>query len=260
MVAKKFHYIYSWWDPRTGLPIYIGKGTQNPTKLDPEFNRAYYIVRGGGNQFLKRVIDKIEKSNLKVVVEIFHEKFFNEEKAFAEEKHLIKKIGRRDLGKGPLLNLTDGGEGVCGHIITESHRLKISETLRTPKHRSRASKQLAKKMKDPEFYAKMIAGVTKSITSPSVRTKIDSPENRANLSKTLKSTRQRDDFYGKRYTSANNVRAIKRMRALNTPENRQLASERMKKLNEIRWSKKNRTKSLVTLAEARKYIPRQKAA
>jgi hypothetical protein len=32
------------------------------------------------------------------------------------EKFYIKKIGRRDLGLGPLVNLTDGGEGSVGRI------------------------------------------------------------------------------------------------------------------------------------------------
>jgi hypothetical protein len=35
-----------------------------------------------------------------------------EDQCIAEEKRLIKKIGRRDLDLGPLVNLTDGGDGL----------------------------------------------------------------------------------------------------------------------------------------------------
>lgn len=37
-------------------------------------------------------------------------------KAQKLERKYIKQIGRRNLGKGPLVNLTDGGEGVAGLV------------------------------------------------------------------------------------------------------------------------------------------------
>ncbi len=36
-------------------------------------------------------------------------------------------IGRSDLNKGPLCNLTDGGEGISGKRLSEEHKRKISE-------------------------------------------------------------------------------------------------------------------------------------
>jgi hypothetical protein len=62
------------------------------------------------------------------------------------ERCLIAVIGRKDLGKGPLLNLTDGGEGLAnpsetirakiskaktGKCLSVDHRGKISEANRT---------------------------------------------------------------------------------------------------------------------------------
>lgn len=42
--------------------------------------------------------------------------------ALAMEKEYIAAIGRHDLGKGPLANLTDGGDGGSGVVATEEQR------------------------------------------------------------------------------------------------------------------------------------------
>lgn len=52
------------------------------------------------------------------------------ERACDLERELIKKYGRRDLGLGSLVNMTDGGDGTMGHKLTEEHKLKISKTLK----------------------------------------------------------------------------------------------------------------------------------
>ncbi len=48
------------------------------------------------------------------------------EQACELEIFLIDMIGRRDKGKGSLVNHTDGGEGVVGRIVTEETKKKIS--------------------------------------------------------------------------------------------------------------------------------------
>ena len=54
------------------------------------------------------------------------------EEACNLEISLIKQYGRRDLGLGTLVNLTDGGEGVLGlrNKVSEETKLKISNTLK----------------------------------------------------------------------------------------------------------------------------------
>jgi hypothetical protein len=54
----------------------------------------------------------------------------------------IKRIGRRDLGLGPLVNMTDGGEGTQGVVITEQRKKNVSEGTK-------------KAMKNPEVIQKM---------------------------------------------------------------------------------------------------------
>jgi hypothetical protein len=43
---------------------------------------------------------------------------------------LIEKYGRKDLGLGNLVNMTDGGEGALGLICSEETRQKMSEALK----------------------------------------------------------------------------------------------------------------------------------
>ena len=48
------------------------------------------------------------------------------EDALVKEKELIKFYGRKDLGLGPLVNLTDGGEGSLNRKLSLESRKKIS--------------------------------------------------------------------------------------------------------------------------------------
>lgn len=47
------------------------------------------------------------------------------EEACEKEKELISLYGRRDLGLGPLVNMTDGGDGGNGIVESEETREKI---------------------------------------------------------------------------------------------------------------------------------------
>lgn len=74
----------------------------------------------------------MKKNNIEPSIEIINA--LDESHAFLLEMSLIEIIGRKDLGKGTLLNLTDGGDGVSNPA--ESSRMKIGaankDRKRTP--------------------------------------------------------------------------------------------------------------------------------
>ena len=97
----------------TNEPFYVGIGVNE--------SRAYEGV-GRRNQMWDRIVNK---TNYKV--EILHTDLTWEE-ACEKEIELIAFYGRKNLNKGPLCNLTDGGDGAVGLVWTEEHRKKMSES------------------------------------------------------------------------------------------------------------------------------------
>jgi len=82
----------------TNTPFYVGIGKTN--------KRAYSKM--GRTPYWKHIVEKHGYT-----VDIIYEGISREE-ACKVEQYLINFYGRYDLGKGELVNLTDGGEGVNG--------------------------------------------------------------------------------------------------------------------------------------------------
>ena len=81
------------------------------------------------------------------------------EEACEKEREFIQLYGRKDLGKGGLVNLTDGGDGAFGAIISEETKAKLSAALigRTLSEdwKANVSKGLRGKPKSEEHKANM---------------------------------------------------------------------------------------------------------
>ena len=104
-------YVYIIFRPN-GIPCYVGKGKGKRYLHHSRFSSNRYLkniyAQNGGHLSILKIRDNLL-----------------EEEAFSLEIHLISKIGRCDIGKGPLVNNTDGGDGTSGHIVTEETRNKL---------------------------------------------------------------------------------------------------------------------------------------
>lgn len=105
-------YIYRHIRPDTNEVFYIGKGN-NLDKRRSEYRRAYQL--SGRTQFWRSVVSK---NNGIFDVEIIYD-CQTEEEANIKEIEFIKLYGRKDLNKGTLVNLSNGGEGVMGVVFTK---------------------------------------------------------------------------------------------------------------------------------------------
>lgn len=112
-------YVYAYYEPGRAEPFYIGKGQTDrawdhiqPNTLakyyDPFHNKLRAMLRDGYTPDIQIIIDEL-----------------TENEALYQEHALILQYGRKALGTGPLLNCTDGGEGVTGLIHSEETREKI---------------------------------------------------------------------------------------------------------------------------------------
>ena len=122
MKSKHKFYVYIYLDPRkpgkykyskykfTYEPLYIGKGHD---KRIVYFDRKYNPL----------LMNKLHKMFFPIYLMIKDN--LTEEEAFTEEIKAIATIGRRDQGKGPLCNMTDGGEGNSGYTHSEGSKQKM---------------------------------------------------------------------------------------------------------------------------------------
>ncbi len=120
-VMKNFYtYAYMRED---GTPYYIGKGKKD--RINNPLHNSIHLPPKERRLFLKQ--------NL------------TEEDAFKHEKYMIAVFGRKDLGTGILRNMTNGGQGVSGRIVSEEQREKMKEY-----HKRVDIKQISPKFFDKE--------------------------------------------------------------------------------------------------------------
>lgn len=89
-------------------PFYIGKGKGMRYK---NHLMSSQLKRDTNKMKVNKIL-KIFKSGTEPKIIKLYENL-NEDVSLLKEKHLINVIGRKDYGKGPLTNLTNGGEICC---------------------------------------------------------------------------------------------------------------------------------------------------
>lgn len=106
-------YVYRHIRLDTNQPFYIGIGCKK------NYARAFDFIKRS-NYWL----NIYNKSNIRVDI-IYDD--LSKEAASLKEQEFIKLYGRRDLNKGALCNLTDGGDGIWNCIRSEETKKKLRE-------------------------------------------------------------------------------------------------------------------------------------
>ena len=108
---SEVYYIYRHIRLDINEPFYIGLGkvyNTNAKTHEKYYSRAFQNTKR--NRFWNFITDKTDYE-----VEIIYE-CYNREEVIKKEIEFIALYGRRDLGKGTLVNMSDGGDGLSKNI------------------------------------------------------------------------------------------------------------------------------------------------
>lgn len=162
------HYVYVWYKP-DGTPFYVGIG-KTAIRWNP--NRPW----SQRNRFCRAVLNKYGRKN--VLFSVFGVASLYS--AYRYERALINRLGRADLGLGPLTNITAGGEGStelgdsARKVLRDkwakntARKEQLSTQSRSKENKERAVRRAA----DPnDSFAKCGAVTCRLINSDAVLTK-----------------------------------------------------------------------------------------
>jgi len=233
---------------KNGTPYYVGKG---------KGDRAFRTNR--------RIRPPKDKSKI-----VFHTKDLSEDKAFALEVKLIAKYGRIDNGTGILRNLTDGGEGSSGLIMSDEFRAKRKEAMNKPEVKAKISRNNG--MKRPEVKAKFKEAINRpeikakqkeAINRPEVRVKLNEALNRPEVKAKISRNNgmKRPEIKAKHKEALNRPEVKAKFReTINRPEVRAKLNEALNRPEvKAKLSRNNPMKNPETVAKALATRARKKA-
>ena len=133
-------YVYVLFRPWDGSPFYVGKG-----------KGTRWARRGSSrNPYFRNIVQKAERLGVEIP-KIKVRQGLTEAEAFETEISLIAAIGRSP--NGPLVNMTDGGDGVAN--LSAESRQKISHTTKArmadPVARAKQSRQATERQSSEEI-------------------------------------------------------------------------------------------------------------
>lgn len=132
--------------------IYVGKTKNLKNRKWAHFNKTV-------NMHLKHAMIKYGQNNFEFIpIQAYHTEF----ECFEAEKFWISELKKYDIN---LYNMTEGGEGVTGLIVSEENKKKMSERTKGNNHnlgrklpedqKNKISKALKGKKKSPEHLANL---------------------------------------------------------------------------------------------------------
>jgi hypothetical protein len=121
------YYIYFHINPLKNEVFYVGKGKDK---------RAWSYT--GRSLYWTNIVKKYS-----YIVDIVEENL-TEQEAFDREIFYINKIGRKDLGLGSLINMTDGGDGPSGAIRSQETIEKTKQSRKGYKTSDETKKKMSK--------------------------------------------------------------------------------------------------------------------
>ena len=117
------------------IPMYIGKGKDK--RCFEHLGQLKSAKKISTYLYNKMRKIKRETGLDPIIIKLYEN--LTEDQAFETEIFLIKQLGRHDQKRGPLTNLTDGGDGPTGVLMSVETREKISISL-SGKNRSRETR------------------------------------------------------------------------------------------------------------------------
>lgn len=144
-------YTYIYRDPSRNMePFYVGKGSK--------IRALGHHRRTDKHPFVQR-LQKMKRESVQPDIELIQA--LDEEHAYFMERCLIDVLGRKNLDKGPLLNLCDGGRGPVGMQLSEETKRKIGDASKgrvvSEETRQKTRRSMLGKPQSPEKGAKISA-------------------------------------------------------------------------------------------------------
>ncbi len=118
------YYVYTYSDPDTNQPFYVGKGTEYRSVIHLQEAQRAINKPGRKSRKINKIIKILKQNKLPLIDKVVTD--ITNDEACKIEIELILKFGRLDIGTGILYNLTDGGDGCCNRIMCEQEKQRIA--------------------------------------------------------------------------------------------------------------------------------------